>query len=69
MKNGTSDTRLIWFEELRRTDVAKVGGKNASLGEMVQELGQKGIRVPPPGSRPPPTHIANSSPRTISARA
>jgi phosphoenolpyruvate synthase len=47
MKNGTSDTRLIWFEELRRTDVAKVGGKNASLGEMVQELGQKGIRVPP----------------------
>ena len=38
---------VIWFEKLGRGDVAKVGGKNASLGEMVQTLSPKGIRVPP----------------------
>jgi pyruvate,water dikinase len=38
---------LIWFENLRRGDVARVGGKNASLGEMIATLGPKGIRVPP----------------------
>src|SRR4030042_304133 len=35
-----------WFEELTIQDVASVGGKNASLGEMIQNLGQKGVRVP-----------------------
>lgn len=38
---------IIWLEEARRDDVAKVGGKNASLGEMIAELGSKGIEVPP----------------------
>jgi pyruvate,water dikinase len=38
---------IDWFEDLRRTDVAKVGGKNASLGEMVHTLESKGIKVPP----------------------
>ncbi|SFK01134.1 phosphoenolpyruvate synthase [Celeribacter neptunius] len=38
---------LIWLETLRRGDVAKVGGKNSSLGEMLQTLGEAGIRVPP----------------------
>lgn len=37
---------LVWFEELGRGDVSRVGGKNASLGEMVSTLGSKGIRVP-----------------------
>ncbi|SNS53333.1 phosphoenolpyruvate synthase [Tropicimonas sediminicola] len=37
---------VIWFEDLAREDVGLVGGKNASLGEMVQKLGAKGIRVP-----------------------
>lgn len=37
---------LVWFEALGRGDVARVGGKNASLGEMVSSLGAKGIRVP-----------------------
>lgn len=37
----------IWFEETGRGDVARVGGKNASLGEMVTALSQRGIRVPP----------------------
>ncbi|PRY26884.1 phosphoenolpyruvate synthase [Aliiruegeria haliotis] len=38
---------LIWFEDLGRDDVATVGGKNASLGEMVRSLGEEGISVPP----------------------
>ncbi len=43
-----SDIRsAIWFETLARGDVELVGGKNSSLGEMVQTLGAKGIRVPP----------------------
>ncbi|MCA0997252.1 phosphoenolpyruvate synthase [Alloyangia pacifica] len=38
---------LKWFEDLAREDVPEVGGKNASLGEMVARLGAEGIRVPP----------------------
>lgn len=40
-------TEVISFDNLRREDVALVGGKNSSLGEMVQELGARGIQVPP----------------------
>ncbi|SHG88833.1 phosphoenolpyruvate synthase [Marivita hallyeonensis] len=43
---GNKD-EVIFFDELRRDDVALVGGKNSSLGEMVQELGAKNILVPP----------------------
>ena len=35
-----------WFEDLDSNDTAEVGGKNASLGEMIQRLREKGIRVP-----------------------
>jgi len=35
------------FDTLGRGDVARVGGKNASLGEMVVNLGARGVRVPP----------------------
>jgi pyruvate,water dikinase len=38
---------VIWFETLGRGDVSRVGGKNASLGEMVRNLDKKGVRVPP----------------------
>ncbi|WEX11829.1 phosphoenolpyruvate synthase [Chelativorans sp. AA-79] len=38
---------VIWFEGVGRREVGHVGGKNASLGEMVQTLAPKGIRVPP----------------------
>ncbi len=38
---------VIWFDDLKRQDVSLVGGKNASLGEMVQALGGEGIKVPP----------------------
>ena len=37
---------VIWFENLRMTDVDSVGGKNASLGEMISQLTEKGVRVP-----------------------
>jgi len=37
---------IMWFEDLSRGDVALVGGKNSSLGEMVRQLGRKGIKVP-----------------------
>jgi len=35
-----------WFEDLNADDVASVGGKNASLGEMIGTLKQEKIRVP-----------------------
>ncbi|MEI6718957.1 MAG: PEP/pyruvate-binding domain-containing protein, partial [Betaproteobacteria bacterium] len=38
--------RVISFEHLRMHDVERVGGKNASLGEMISQLGAAGIRVP-----------------------
>ena len=34
------------FEEVSLKDVAQVGGKNASLGEMIRRLGTRGVRVP-----------------------
>ena len=37
---------VIPFEELRMADVELVGGKNASLGEMISQLHSKGVRVP-----------------------
>ena len=40
-------TPILWFEDLRRQDVGKVGGKNSSLGEMVGTLGAMGVQVPP----------------------
>ena len=39
-------SHAIAFEQLRNTDVASVGGKNASLGEMISQLSAKGVRVP-----------------------
>lgn len=38
---------IIWLEYLDRYEVPEVGGKNASLGEMVQNLQSEGISVPP----------------------
>ena len=37
---------VIPFAGLRMTDVDRVGGKNASLGEMIGELATQGVRVP-----------------------
>ncbi|MEM2419966.1 MAG: phosphoenolpyruvate synthase [Candidatus Bathyarchaeia archaeon] len=41
MKNAKSDL-VVWFENLRKTDIPSVGGKNANLGEMLSA----GIPVP-----------------------
>ncbi len=38
---------VVWFEDVGMGDVAIVGGKNASLGEMVRTLESRGVRVPP----------------------
>ena len=43
----SADDHVILFDDLCRKDLPLVGGKNASLGEMVQGLGGKGILVPP----------------------
>lgn len=37
---------ILWFAEVGIDDVPLVGGKNASLGEMYQKLGGKGIKIP-----------------------
>ncbi len=38
--------RLAWLKDLRLADLPRVGGKNASLGEMIGSLTAAGIRVP-----------------------
>jgi pyruvate, water dikinase len=37
---------LLWFEDVGIADVALVGGKNASLGEMLRSLAPAGVKVP-----------------------
>jgi pyruvate,water dikinase len=44
----TNPTELTaWFETVGQGDVPLVGGKNASLGEMVRHLATRGVSVPP----------------------
>src|SRR5216117_1554685 len=38
--------RVVWLKDLRMADLERVGGKNASLGEMMNALAAAGIRVP-----------------------
>ena len=37
---------VLWLDALRLSDLAKVGGKNASLGEMIGNLSKLGVSVP-----------------------
>ncbi|GAA3938268.1 phosphoenolpyruvate synthase [Microbacterium soli] len=39
-------TNILWFDEVGMADLPQVGGKNASLGEMVSNLSDLGVRVP-----------------------
>lgn len=39
-------TNILWFTEMGMNDVHQVGGKNASLGEMVSNLSHLGVSVP-----------------------
>ncbi len=41
-----SKTSILWWREISMTDLALVGGKNASLGEMYSQLTAKGVRIP-----------------------
>ena len=38
---------IVWFDTVTRNDVPLVGGKNASLGEMIRSLAASGVKVPP----------------------
>jgi pyruvate, water dikinase len=38
--------QIVWYEKLRMGDVERVGGKNASLGEMIGNLADMGVKVP-----------------------
>ncbi len=47
MTVATTNTELVrWFSDLTLDDIPSVGGKNASLGEMVRELTGVGVQVP-----------------------
>jgi len=37
---------ILWFDQLGMADVERVGGKNASLGEMISNLSEVGVTVP-----------------------
>jgi pyruvate,water dikinase len=43
---AANSRQVIWFEDLKMTDVPQVGGKNASLGEMIGNLTDVGVQVP-----------------------
>ncbi|MBW4649688.1 MAG: phosphoenolpyruvate synthase [Kastovskya adunca ATA6-11-RM4] len=46
MATKTKTQYIRWFDNLGSNDVPEVGGKNASLGEMVRSLKEEGISVP-----------------------
>jgi len=41
-----NSAKILWFDEIGIEDVALVGGKNASLGEMYRELTPQGVQIP-----------------------
>ena len=46
MSVPASISNVLWLHDLRLTDLAQVGGKNSSLGEMIGELSGLGVSVP-----------------------
>ena len=43
---STPESYILWFEEIGLQDISRVGGKNASLGEMYRELTPQGVKIP-----------------------
>ena len=43
---SNDNSYIMWFENIDSEHVPQVGGKNASLGEMIQTLREKGVAVP-----------------------
>jgi pyruvate,water dikinase len=41
-----NDAFILWFEDIGMDNVPQVGGKNASLGELIRAVEPKGVRVP-----------------------
>src|SRR6185503_18582114 len=46
LKETPLNDLVLWLDQLRMTDLGKVGGKNASLGEMIGNLAKLGVSVP-----------------------
>ncbi|GAB3604023.1 phosphoenolpyruvate synthase [Microbacterium aureliae] len=46
LSKGSTMTNILWFHEIGMADLPQVGGKNASLGEMVSHLSGAGVAVP-----------------------
>jgi pyruvate, water dikinase len=44
--NKKKSPYICWFKDIHIEDIPTVGGKNASLGEMIRELGTSGVKVP-----------------------
>ncbi|MCS6813896.1 MAG: phosphoenolpyruvate synthase [Cyanobacteria bacterium] len=44
--SAKSEAFVLWFEQVGLADIPLVGGKNASLGEMIRQLTPKGVNVP-----------------------
>jgi len=44
--NTKEKALILWFDEIGIGDIARVGGKNASLGEMIVNLTPQGIKIP-----------------------
>lgn len=44
--NGLTPCNVLWYNQLGMNDVGRVGGKNASLGEMITNLSDLGVSVP-----------------------
>lgn len=45
-KFSQEESLVLWLDKVGIKDIALVGGKNASLGEMIQQLTPKGVNVP-----------------------
>ncbi len=46
MPDATLTDNIRWFSQLRNTDIALVGGKNASLGELYGLPPSEGVQIP-----------------------
>ena len=46
MSTAIKTQYVRWFDQIGIGDVATVGGKNASLGEMYQSLAPRGVKIP-----------------------
>lgn len=43
---SSPESYILWFEEIGLQEISRVGGKNASLGEMYRELTPQGVKIP-----------------------